>query len=195
MGHSKWTAVAVGSALLALGISRAAAQPGAIDQPQTVTLRIDNIAAVPLGRVRLAEERATNVFRAIGVHVIWIGGALETRERTAPAYTVVIANGEESTIPDSSGVAPLGFAVLPARRAYVFYNRVEATRAFSSARNIGLVLGDVIAHELGHLMLGEPGHSPKGIMRLEAYLTRWSNETFTKAQGRKIRARIEEERR
>ena len=69
-----------------------------------------------------------------------------------------------------------GFAVsndgLGARRAYVFADRAKK-QALDLRRNMpdvsqktaeGLILGHVIAHEAGHLMLPH-GHSATGIMR------------------------------
>jgi hypothetical protein len=52
----------------------------------------------------------------------------------------------------------------------VFYNLVAGLHA---DWNIGLadILGNVIAHELGHLLLGSNSHSPAGIMR-----ARWQAE-------------------
>jgi hypothetical protein len=38
---------------------------------------------------------------------------------------------------------------------------------FLGFKNNGLVLGDVIAHELGHLLLGSNAHSSSGIMAAE----------------------------
>jgi hypothetical protein len=51
------------------------------------------------------------------------------------------------------------------------------------------MLGDVIAHELGHLML-PPGHSNFGIMRRALDMTTRRLETFTNAEAKEIRERV-----
>src|SRR5262249_16234353 len=59
-----------------------------------------------------------------------------------------------------------------ARRAYVFVDRAERqARTVSRIRSLNkdfiysLILGHVIAHEAGHLLLPPDSHSPIGIMR------------------------------
>ncbi len=49
--------------------------------------------------------------------------------------------------------------------ATVFFHRVEAV---TKGGPVAPALGNAIAHELGHLLLGRNAHSPTGIMR--AYL-------------------------
>ena len=46
--------------------------------------------------------------------------------------------------------------------SYVFYDRVEEQS--QSLELQAILLGHIIAHELGHLLLGPTSHSPKGIM-------------------------------
>jgi len=64
---------------------------------------------------------------------------------------------------------PLGEATIdPARAvgtlATVYYDRVVA-RAQIAEVDVDLLFGRVMAHELGHLLLGTTGHSPSGLMR------------------------------
>jgi hypothetical protein len=53
--------------------------------------------------------------------------------------------------------------------ASVFYARVEdlVLSVNGGKREAPVILGDVIAHELGHLLLGTNSHSPAGIMCAE----------------------------
>jgi hypothetical protein len=50
--------------------------------------------------------------------------------------------------------------------ASVFYKRVEnlSWRLDENKQQTPVLLGDVIAHEIGHLLLGTNSHSPTGIM-------------------------------
>jgi hypothetical protein len=47
-----------------------------------------------------------------------------------------------------------------------------------------------MAHELGHLMLPSPGHSPDGIMRRGVDIEIGPVETFTTSQAREILFRL-----
>lgn len=69
----------------------------------------------------------------------------------------------------SDSEPPLGFAVVDpqtraGKMATVFHDQIEAVaRRTGVAR--GELLGRVLAHEVGHLLLGVHGHSRNGIMR------------------------------
>jgi hypothetical protein len=59
-----------------------------------------------------------------------------------------------------------GYAVLPAHIAAVYYDYLPRLPNGERNKNdTALVLGCVIAHELGHLLLGVHGHSNGGIMQ------------------------------
>jgi hypothetical protein len=82
-----------------------------------------------------------------------------------------------------------GSAAGPAKRAYIFFNRIadHATLTHSDVRR---VVGLVIAHEVGHLRLPAFPHSPSGIMRAH-----WDGRIldvprFTGEQGTTIRTRL-----
>jgi hypothetical protein len=94
--------------------------------------------------------------------------------------------------------AALGFAMLSnsgelAHYSSVFYHRVDKLSGiWTSSRPV--VLGHVIAHEVGHLLLGEGGHSRTGLMTADwnrAELERINQRafTFTSQQAKEIRAR------
>jgi len=77
--------------------------------------------------------------------------------------------------------------------AYVFYDSV---RRVGEERKIGhTMLGDVLAHEIGHLLLGSNSHSVSGIMSAHWYgeeLRRISEAAmlFTPSQSRMLRDRV-----
>jgi len=85
--------------------------------------------------------------------------------------------------------------------ANVFYKRLEALRA-SVACSRGTILGNVIAHELGHLLLGRNSHSEAGIMSAnwqrdsQIVRLRAGSLIFTPQEAQRIRHNIlERERR
>ncbi len=61
-----------------------------------------------------------------------------------------------------------GFALLPVNGGFGMLANVFSERARemgSGAESQGITLGDLMAHELGHLLLGTSEHSVAGIMR------------------------------
>jgi hypothetical protein len=155
----------------------------------TAVVRLDNVALVPADYLGFAESRATEVFSRIGVHVTWIDEETAFREHLRPPFTVVLINAGTQLLTRSAVVDALGFADPGVSRAHVIYDRVEALTA-RSQRSAASLLGDVIAHELGHLMLPSPRHSARGIMRSGVYVQARALETFTDPQARQIVSRL-----
>ena len=90
----------------------------------------------------------------------------------------------------------MGFAVRdsndetgPGGMAFVLFDRVENS-ASSHHVSISRVLGQVIAHELGHLLLPGHRHSERGIMRAAWNLRSGLLEYFTPAQAESIQRRL-----
>lgn len=83
--------------------------------------------------------------------------------------------------------AVLGMAMPGLNRASVYYDRVFTKTAVGAS--IGTTLGDVIAHELAHLML-PPGHSRTGIMRRVIDTGSQRLPTFTPEEAFAIRFRV-----
>jgi len=158
------------------------------DQP-TAVVRVDNLAAVRADDLRFAEKRAAAVFGAIGALVIWIDEDLAVRTGIRAPFTLVLMDAEKSAGQASLLVDALGFAEPQVRRAYVFHDRIHALNV-RSPPSIPSILGDVMAHELGHLLLPPPGHSADGIMRPGVTITLRATDTFTKTQAREILSRL-----
>ena len=99
--------------------------------------------------------------------------------------------------PDDS----FGFALPAAGGRFPYYANIAAHRlgalADSSSADPAAILGCILAHEIGHLLLGVGSHSGKGIMTAN-----WSGETllladqrrlrFTPKQGRRIRRNVDQ---
>jgi hypothetical protein len=103
-----------------------------------------------------------------------------------------------------SGLNEAGFAAVITgryRRAYVFLDRVKAfsekVTTLSGDRVIGTVLGHVICHELGHLLMGDKSHAPFGIMRAEWDSKQWDEAAeglllFSPRQAQIMRGQIQD---
>jgi hypothetical protein len=75
-----------------------------------------------------------------------------------------------------------GFAAIPVL-ATVNYERVAASYGRDDARDVlPTMLGCVMAHELGHLLLRDPGHSTIGIMQPQ-----WGHEQMRQALTARLR--------
>jgi hypothetical protein len=82
---------------------------------------------------------------------------------------------------DGVGDAVLAQAAKGCGRTYIFSHRVGAL-AKRNQRSVGEVLGWVIAHELGHLILPENSHSATGIMSAAIDLRPAAAAVFTPEQ-------------
>ena len=168
------------------------------DRPRadmSVAVRIDNNAVVPEDILKYAKAYATDVYQRIGVRIAWLDRSDAVVENAPPRYAVVLmtpqaANrkAQEDGITDEV----VGQAVVTARRAYVYYDRIVAM-ALPPDRDLVTFLGYVIAHELGHLILATRGHSFTGIMRPHFGLRSRALETFTAQQAAAIRQRLRDD--
>ena len=55
------------------------------------------------------------------------------------------------------------FGMAVQRDAFIFFDRVQGLCAVEEF-SVAVILGHAMAHELGHMVLGQPGHSQSGIM-------------------------------
>jgi hypothetical protein len=151
------------TALLTLASSAAA---GEVRMPPQMTLRVHDRAGVDGDIMREATRRVDEIYAAAGILIDWEAGEGFVAEGDPPTiFDVVIAPGRMRQLPPASAEAHvMGRAALAVRRAYVYYGRVRDA-AVDFRRFPANLLGDVIAHEVGHLLLPPGSHSETGIMR------------------------------
>jgi hypothetical protein len=166
-----------------------------------VLVNVYDDAGIPVNVLMRAEQSAGRIFRIAGLQVIWKNceevPQSPAREkgcgkagRTSLSIRVV---RHSSTLTDS--VFGASFLDEEGSGVYgdVFFENAERLSEVAHV-NVGDVLGHVIAHELGHLLLGRDAHSQIGIMRPQ-----WAKEElkslamgrllFTHEQGRQITQR------
>jgi hypothetical protein len=148
-----------------------------------------------------AESDSAAVFRSLDVEIAWTpchSAPIGEEAARQHWFTVRLRNGKPFFTPAMLSLDTLGEAFFaddqPAYLAEVYY---EASQQFASLRNVdpSLLLGCVIAHELGHLLLG-PGHAAHGIMRaawnnLELDEMRFGRLKFNSAESDEIRKVLE----
>jgi hypothetical protein len=98
---------------------------------------------------------------------------------------------QEMAAPFYASDETVGFAIPGSRAANVIYERI---RQIARRRHVapGLLLGYVIAHELGHLLLPARSHSSSGLMRpdLDLELAAMKKLRFTADQVALIQERL-----
>ena len=185
MGRHTWIA---GFVLCAGLIDRQTAS----GQPLIHVLVMDQAEVPPVTRQR-AQDVATRVFHLAGLALVWVDAeACQARCLTVRIVTQPVT--AQSRDPHMLGVA-LRMPEARGMNLWVFYPRI---RAYSA--ELGLdrseLLGYVMAHELGHLLLPHGAHSAAGLMRpaLDRAQVRAAIAgllTFTPDQAALIRARLQ----
>jgi len=181
------------------------------------TVHVSNYAQVAPKELANAERLAAAVFKRAGVASIWVkvndlsGSERESTGDPNPDRLSLISVHIQS----SSLAGPLGLedrvmglapGIGPDRTlVYVFYDRVKALAHRQAAGQFdgdilaaaseGQILGEMIAHEIGHVLLDMPGHSETGIMRGPWNLkdlqdVAYGSLFFTSQQERMIRAEV-----
>ncbi len=155
---------AVGCALM---FAATASAHSAAPVAQTIVVGTDDTFGVPEDVLVAAEEAASHLYAAIGVALVWVDskvtpgagpGAPDLLVRFG-SFDIIEAREVEA---EAIGAAPRNATQY--RTAYVFYDRVlDLTRP--ARKDPADVLGFVIAHELGHLLLPVGSHAPAGLMR------------------------------
>jgi hypothetical protein len=169
-----------------------------------VSISVHDYADVPTPLLAAAEDQAREIFRRAGVETVWpnCSPKLEKVEprscyfsdtthltlKICPhAMNAQVRNRIDvlgTAYPDEKGAGYF---------AYVFYDRIQE---LAQRRGLGhALLADVMAHEIGHLLLGSTSHSEGGIM-----CAHWNDEelrnvaegamSFIPAQSRIIRDRL-----
>ena len=189
MGRSALSAfVAAVSLVTAGGVSAASREA----EPELrITVRIDDKAGVQGVYLKFAKARAAEVFAMKGVKVDWIDGEEANHLKVVAPYTILImaeAPARLKAVMEGLGLDVMGQGAPVIGRAYIYYDRVLKLNPVPP-RDVITTLGDVIAHELGHLML-PVGHSNVGIMRPSINMTSRRLETFTEAEAAQIREHL-----
>jgi hypothetical protein len=150
-------------------------------------------AGLPPADWTIAKDETARIYAAAGVRIVWAERRGEQEQvENALNLTVLILSPEMAEGKASSSGASnrvLGQAVQPAGRAYIFAHRI-ARIAANYKRAAGIVLGTVIAHEVGHLVLPVHSHSKTGIMCADLDLSVPSTAGFTTEQVETIHAML-----
>jgi hypothetical protein len=147
-----------------------------------ITVRVyDYTQASPTILAR-AELEAGRIFGEAGLNLVWLD--------CTPGPTLISPNPCHEAIEDEDVrvrilLAPVrnglqdsafGFAIAPALATVYYETALGFARYDERGFEAPIVLGCVMAHEIGHLLLGSNGHSFSGIMR-----ARWNRGDIQEA--------------
>jgi hypothetical protein len=171
----------------------------AAESPLTLRLNVNDYAGVAADVRADAAKVTRHIYAAIGVDIVWVDGCPVSchvgfsreaqTDATSGSLTVMVLPDDMTS--REFPAAMMGGSPKNSYVAYAFFDRI---RAFAFGRDLlpATLLGHVIAHEAGHILLRE-GHTAKGLMRAE-----WVHQDllrakhgrlgFTGMQGRRIRS-------
>ena len=202
MRRLSWLAVAVG---LIATRTPAGAQTHLPASGEVFKIRIYNYAHVPEQTLHAASVDSAHIFESAGSASSWqicriresalvpddarCDGSLDVNE-----FSVRIVNGPVRTGPDVLGysvISPDHVGVL----ATVLFQRILVL-AERSGTDVASLLGRVMAHEVGHLVLGSSDHGWAGLMRAvwnvdpTTGFDQNSDWRFSREEAARIRRRI-----
>jgi hypothetical protein len=187
--------LAMGLVVGGLAGTEPAAFGASAQHTQVITLMVlvDDSASVPANILAQAREDAERVFQPIDVEIVWLEQNGARLEDAAALRSVVVVHllTREMTDRMHAPDPVLGIAA-GTGLATVFYNRIEDLSPTRDANEIACMLGHVIAHEIGHLLLPQKAHSRSGIMQagLNMQLAARGGLFFTASQAHQIRTTL-----
>jgi hypothetical protein len=146
--------------------------PLSLTRPE-MTISVHDYADVPTGLLSAAEEQSKKIYHRAGLETVWLNCSAKLEKIEAESCRFcdnthltlkILPHAVNAQVRDRIDV--LGTAY-PSDKgggyfAYVFYDRVQE---LAKRKRLGhALLADVMAHEIGHLLLGSNSHSSSGIM-------------------------------
>jgi hypothetical protein len=166
------------------------------------SVRVYNYAEIPEPALAAAQAETARIFRQAGIEMSWLPCAGSDEEfaksphkfiACAQAAGAVIVRIQSRSLGGQAMRSHSWLAAAQEQRAEVFYDRLRQFAADQGCKP-ALILALVMAHELGHLLLGEQSHSSHGIMvpkfRTQELRRAQKGELlFTPDQAQRIRER------
>lgn len=168
-----------------------------------LTVRLHHYAEVPAKTLKTATDKASRVYRQAGIRIVWVNcSATLTADQDNPVcgQTLDPAHVVVNILPESMAKemklrrSIFGLAAVPqkggfAQIASIFYDRL-GNFVQSAGNRPAAILGAMLAHEIGHLLLGKGSHSTQGLM-----VCPWRQEQIRAAERGGLMLSREESRR
>ena len=173
-----------------------------------VRVSLYNYSQIPSNGLALARRTAAHIIKQAGIRIVWsdvpVSGEQETALRQAgrqlgPADLRVRVLSESKVPVWAKKTHQVAFSLLPGNGALGTTTSIYSDRVHKIARRedrpMGLALGCVIVHEMGHLLLRMKGHGRSGIMSFPVtgqYLSQASlgRLAFTTAQAKRLQREV-----
>jgi len=162
----------LGFAIWLVVLSLFASSPafGAKQTPVTITILLFNYVDVPSATLAAAEGEANKILAEAGAQVDWIhclDTTLTRDKRELCDGGMTPQTPDLRLIPGSNKFqdAEFGYTAIPVLVTIYYEKVVGRAHRDNTDSELPVMLGCVMAHELGHLLLRAPGHSAKGIMQ------------------------------
>ena len=180
--------------------------PTTMSSSPDVTISVHDYADVPTPLLAAVEDQAREIFRHAGLETVWLNCSPKLELENLEPRSCYFSDTTHLTLKISprgmnaqvrNRIEVLGTAYPDEKGAgyfaYAFYDRIQE---LAQRRRLGhALLADVMAHEIGHLLLGSISHSASGIM-----CAHWNYEelrnvsegamSFIPAQSRIMRDRL-----
>jgi hypothetical protein len=143
-------------------------------------LHVYNFAGVSSATLQHTLEETSCVLADAGLHAMWEPGVADLLEGHSVEMTATSIGARrrlddrcylvvrfEKGLPPTARPGVLGFAVPAATygvHVSIFYDRIEKIAPWLLIP-LHRILGNVLAHEIGHVLLGSSEHSERGIMK------------------------------
>ena len=153
----------------------------AADPSPTIRVRVVDYTEASPAILAEAEREAARILSKAGLQTVWVdcSGRRSTTVPQDPCQELEATDISLRVLSEPTHNAPqdtvFGFAVVPVL-ATVYYEAVRRAKSDGAAFDIPIILGCVIAHEIGHLLLGSNSHSGLGVMN-----RRWERKQFRQA--------------
>jgi hypothetical protein len=162
-------------------------------QDATITLRVFNHAALSHDVLDAATGRVSLIYERIGVRIVWVESEVPServQDGRRPLNVLLLSRdmAEKKINVERIKDGVLGQALAPSGRAYIFCDRIADTPG--ALQHFPISLGDVIAHEVGHVLLGPNSHSRTGIMRANIDVRGLLLQGFDEGQALAIRTTL-----
>ena len=203
-GACVWTNVVFAQASRIHDVSTAEVQSIAKKQPHDIanpkiTLRVDDFADLDSSVLAGARKVTTEIFAEAGVQAVWLDCRVYRADCGAQAERpLFILRILGSSMDKDKGIVAtesLGFAI-PCHKtdgACLFYILYARIKALAVAHDLGSarMLGHVMAHEIGHALLGASPHEPFSIMQATFSIEETERTLyFTSGQSKRLRAEL-----
>ena len=185
----RWSA-AVAALVIALRVAALDAAAGNRPETPRLAVVVNDYAGASPELLDLAKSHVTFIYEAAGVDLDWVDRddpRLSDEDFLKAIVTVSLYSDEmadrATSQDDVVGKAPPG-----GRTAKILYQRLARLWTGRTAE-ASFLLANVIAHEIGHLVLPAGGHARWGLMAAEMSLPLATRRPlfFTPAQSRSIR--------